>query len=68
MNTTERGMLVASAAAVLFLSGAVTARATEKVAAGGPLRRPQRLQGSGSLRRGGEFLQGQELMQGQGVR
>ncbi len=30
MNTTERGLLIASAAAALFISGAVVARATDK--------------------------------------
>ena len=54
-----KGILIASAAAALFLSGAVPARAEQKAGADeGPVRGDQRLQGAGFLRHRPQRVQG----------
>ena len=61
-----KGAAVAAAVCSMFVAG--NARADEKPRPGSrPLRRHQRLQGARELRRGGQRLQGPELLQGQGL-
>ena len=62
----SRSMLIATAAAALFLTGAVTARADEKAGGDRPLCRHQCLQGAWCLRVCSQRVQGQERVQGSG--
>jgi uncharacterized membrane protein len=67
MTTKTKGMLMASAAAALFLSGAVTARAEEK--AGGDqvvCSGINACKGQGSCAGGGHSCAGQNACKGQG--
>ena len=67
MNTKTKGMLIAGAAAALFLSGAVTARAEEK--AGGDMVNCAGInacKGQGTCAGGGNSCAGQNSCKGKG--
>jgi hypothetical protein len=69
MNTKTKGMFIAGAAAALFLSGAVTARAEEK--AGGDQVMCSGInacKGQGSCAGGRKLVRRSERLQGQGQR
>ena len=66
MNTKTKGMLIAGAAAALFLSGAVQARAEEKAAEMVTCSGINACKGQGSCAGGGNSCAGQNSCKGKG--